>query len=172
MLKEKCPAFIFDLDGVLYNPEDRIEYWYNEDYETFNKEAKHDFPFEDVATLCQALMYNDHFGFQVIFLTGRTEDFRHETLEWLNEHVLLSKNYRPFSLIMRGMSNGNITDAEFKKNMYYQKIEPQYDVKGVFEDREPVIKMWREEVGLMCFALPSIFDRNKRCLCNERKYRR
>jgi hypothetical protein len=166
MEKKFGKAFIFDLDGVLQDPSLRIDMWNDKHYERFNSVADLDDPIEETVELCKVLMeYEDY---QIIFLTGRTENYREGTLAWLAENVFDPEECGNFSLIMRPESV-KISDADFKKQAYLEKIEPLYQVIGVFEDRTPVVNMWRE-LGLVCYALPTIFDRDKKCSgdCNCR----
>ena len=40
-------------------------------------------------------------------------------------------------------------DEIVKKEIYDNQIKPIYDVMCVFDDRDKVVKMWRDE-GLLC----------------------
>ena len=47
--------------------------------------------------------------------------------------------------------NGHhVSSVEFKKQVYKEKIENNYNVEAVFEDRIGLVNMWRE-LGLQCF---------------------
>jgi hypothetical protein len=41
------------------------------------------------------------------------------------------------------------SDDIVKKEIYEKRIAPQYDVVIVFDDRDKVVKMWRD-LGLLC----------------------
>ena len=41
------------------------------------------------------------------------------------------------------------SDTEVKKEIYDKYIKDKYNILCVFEDRDKVVKMWRDE-GLLC----------------------
>jgi hypothetical protein len=41
------------------------------------------------------------------------------------------------------------SDDIVKKEIYEKRIAPWYDVVAVFDDRDKVVKMWRD-LGLLC----------------------
>ena len=45
-----------------------------------------------------------------------------------------------------------LPDAENKKFFYQTKIKDKYQIDFVLEDRNSVVKMWRE-IGLVCFQV-------------------
>lgn len=92
--------------------------------------------------------------YKIVFLTGRDEECRDVTVEWLEKHFysqVLYNNRIPetnWALYMRPHGN-NRPDFEVKRDIYKEKIEPWYDVAAVFEDRDQCVDMWRDE-GLLC----------------------
>ena len=81
----------------------------------------------------------------VIFLSGReaTDVAKKQTLEWLSKN-----GYGDCLLYMR--NKGDYRPDEVVKNEIYNLfIKPNYNVVTVFDDRDKVVKMWREH-GLMC----------------------
>lgn len=82
-------------------------------------------------------------GFHIIYVSGRPEDYREETLEWLKRHDL---NSGP--LFMR-LPKDYRKDAIVKEEIYRKNIEPFYDVLFCLDDRQQVVDMWRE-IGLVC----------------------
>ena len=44
-------------------------------------------------------------------------------------------------------------DRYVKYDLYKKEIEPNYDVVGVFDDRDQVVEMWRCGAGLTCFQV-------------------
>lgn len=91
---------------------------------------------------------------EIIFLTGRDEECREQTIKWLND------NFYKYQWSNRGVPEYNWTlkmrkhgdnrpDYEVKREIYKEKIEPWNDVVAVFEDRDQCVDMWREE-GLLC----------------------
>lgn len=90
-------------------------------------------------------------GYQPIFLSGRSEDCRQETIEWLQKY--LKVDHTNERLYMR--SSGDYRkDHIVKKELLYQFMEDYQIIKDdifcVFDDRLSVIQMWINE-GLFVF---------------------
>lgn len=84
--------------------------------------------------------------YPIIIVSGRKAECRDETLAWLN------KNYiHPDELFMRA-DGDNRPDSIVKYEILMNDIAPGYAVKGVFDDRNSVVEMWRN-VGLKCFQV-------------------
>jgi hypothetical protein len=78
-------------------------------------------------------------GPKIIFITGRPENVREQTEEWLNnffggEYILIMRPERQFGL-------GNAV----KKELYEKYIKGKYNVLCVFEDSDSCVEMWRNE---------------------------
>lgn len=84
--------------------------------------------------------------FKIIFLSGRqdTKQCREDTEKWLKDNLGLSE----VTLIMR--SEGDLRpDDVVKKELYQKYIKDKYNVVCVFDDRDKVVRMWRN-LGLLC----------------------
>jgi hypothetical protein len=79
-------------------------------------------------------------GFYIIFISGRDEVCRSKTEEWLRAKVIPAKH---IPLLMRAHKD-NRPDATVKLELYRYYIEPFYHVSYVLDDRDQVVKMWRE----------------------------
>lgn len=81
----------------------------------------------------------------IIFVSGReaTDICRTKTEEWLNKHCSFK-----FALFMRNKDDRR-KDAVVKEEIYKNKIEPNYNVRLVFDDRNQVVDKWRQ-LGLLC----------------------
>lgn len=44
-------------------------------------------------------------------------------------------------------------DAVVKRELFERCVQPAYDVVAVFDDRNSVVAMWREELGLTVFQV-------------------
>jgi len=142
---EKIKAIICDLDGTLCNIEHRIHYLkgVQKKWNKFHGALVDDEPNEMVMRVVMGLCMSH----QIFFLTGRPEDYRQKTVDWLSKHYQ-AKDYR---LLMRRRSDFR-PDYVYKKEAYYADIEPNCDVKLVLEDRTHISKMWRE-MGLECWQV-------------------
>lgn len=130
---------ICDLDGTLCDIEHRLHYVKNcgdqpKDWKSFFANMSDDTMREDVAA--KLLPYrNTH---NIVFVSGRPNEYRKETEKWLSDHFPLYD-----TLIMR-RENDKRPDTEVKRDilkMYFRKEK----IDIVFDDRPSVIRMWREE---------------------------
>lgn len=125
-------AYIFDIDGTLADIGTRNPY-------DFDK-VDEDTVVHNVRTILVDLMAR---GNHIILFTGRNEVCKDKTIRWLMDNQI------PFSkLIMRSLGDTR-KDWVMKQHMFESDIAPYYNVTGVFDDRDCVVKMWRE-IGLTC----------------------
>jgi hypothetical protein len=146
----KKNTIIFDLDGTLANidarrklatkPNDKL------DWDVFfdPSNIKLDVPNEPVVKMAQ-LFAED--GFKIVIFSGRTNRTEKTTRSWL------SKNRIPFNLlVMRDSKDSHfVPDDILKKNM----LEKWVDIDDIFlvvDDRDKVVKMWRD-LGLNVFQV-------------------
>lgn len=131
--KVKLPCYVFDIDGTLADNEHRLHLIksYPKNWDEFNRLMTEDGVYDNVVNIFHALSYN----YTCILLTGRSEDHRDETEEWLEKNGI-----EPDALLMR-MSGDMRPDNEVKAE-YAEVIEENFDILGVFEDRKKVIDMW------------------------------
>lgn len=81
-----------------------------------------------------------------IFLSGREDGCREETLKWLEKN-----NFSVNALLMRKHGDHR-PDWIVKREIYENEIKGRWNVDFVIDDRQQVVDMWREE-GLTCFAV-------------------
>ena len=82
----------------------------------------------------------------VILLSGRDGVCRPETEQWLKDNDV---NYS--KLFMR-TTGDNTPDEIVKWDIYQKEVAPNYDILFVLDDRNKVVKMWREN-GLKCLQV-------------------
>lgn len=140
MKKEK--AIIVDLDGTLCNVEHRVHHVQKKpkDWMSFNREMEKDQLYFWCFELITA-MKNLHY--KIIIITGRTNDFRMQTEEWLKRH-----NVHFDELYMRNIQDFR-EDADVKEEIYRQYVEEKNQVLFVVDDRESVVERWRK-LELIC----------------------
>jgi len=82
----------------------------------------------------------------IIVMSGRSEDCRQETSDWLqgNEILYHELHMRP--------SGDMRADTKVKYDLFNEHVRGKYNVLGVFDDRNSVVKQWRE-MGLTCFQV-------------------
>lgn len=140
-------AIIVDLDGTLSDishREHHVRGKGNKNWKAFFEGIAGDKKNEAVVALYDMAVKG---GYTVILLTGRPEDYRIPSEEWLREHKL--DDY--FALFMRP-HNVNKPDTEVKGDIYDRFIKPHFKVLFTVEDRDQVVQMWRAK-GLTCFQV-------------------
>lgn len=130
------PAIICDLDGTLAlmngrNPFDASK-------------CEDDLPNNPVVHLVK--LYADQ-GTKIILLSGRTDNYKSETLRWLENHSITYEK-----LLMRRHGDSR-KDAIIKKEIIDNEIKGKYFVRFVLDDRNQVVDMWRNEIGYPCFQV-------------------
>lgn len=140
----KCPysyqneylstAIIIDLDGTIAHMNGRNPYEFNKVLEDI------------VDSKLNTLLAMFNTNIQFIFVSGRmqSQNCYSDTKLWLQLNI---KPSRPFLLFMRE-NNDYRSDDIVKKELYNNNIKDLFNVIGVFDDRNKVVKMWRE-IGLL-----------------------
>lgn len=126
-------AFIFDIDGTYSDLNDRDPYDYSRVLEDGVK--------EQVALFAQLLRAN---GYKILVTSGRDDCCMADTLTWFKAKVGLV----PDLLLMRSTGDKR-QDAIIKHELFNKNIRDNYNVRGVFDDRDQVVALWRE-MGLFC----------------------
>lgn len=133
----KPGAYLVDIDGTVALMGSRSPYATNpEDYLNDN-------PNWEVLRTVESLAAA---GWEIVFLSGRSSEFRAVTEEWLSLFV-----WDPYQLIMRPEGDKR-PDYIVKYELFDKHIRNQYDVIGVFDDRPSVLRMWRR-IGLTTFQV-------------------
>lgn len=143
-------AFICDIDGTIALKGDR---------DPFDETRVH----EDRPNPIVIEQVNEKIllGYQPIFLSGRTEGCYGDTMKWLRQNIQYDEPgvvndcglvEKPFRLIMRP-SGDHRKDWIVKKELFDKYIRNEYNVRFVLDDRQQVVDMWREVLGLTCFQV-------------------
>lgn len=135
-------AIIVDLDGTLCDVEHRVEFVKMNpiNWKEFNERMIHDPIIHWCLELIIAMKKQ---GYQILFVTGRGEDYREHTETWLKKNQV---NYD--LLLMRAIGDFR-EDDDVKESLYRENIERNYQVLFVVDDRQSVVKRWRE-LKLIC----------------------
>jgi hydroxymethylpyrimidine pyrophosphatase-like HAD family hydrolase len=136
-MNELC--VIVDIDGTISSKEDRGWYEYSRVME--------DFPIERLVRLVKMLHAN---GINLVFCTGREDSCMKQSIEWIKKHIFMNSD-APVEIYMRKTGDRR-PDYVVKKEMYINQIEPRHKVWFVLDDRNSVVKMWRE-IGLTCLQV-------------------
>lgn len=125
-------AILVDLDGTLALGKGRG--WFD-----YDKVCNDQVEFR-VAHLIRTIQQQNH---NIIFITGRDEECRDVTSDWIDKNLNI-----PYRLYMRKHDDKR-PDNEIKLEIFKQHIEQEFNVVAVFEDRNKVVDMWRQQ-GLLC----------------------
>ena len=86
-------------------------------------------------------------GLFVVLVSGREQRFYDGTVKWAQRFL----NF-PFELYCRADFD-NRSDVIVKEEIYKKHIEGVFEVVAVFDDRDRVVQMWRDTIGLMCLQV-------------------
>jgi predicted kinase len=89
----------------------------------------------------------DAAGYGVVYCSGRDDSARAATQAWLDRHVGVPYH----GLHMRRVGDAR-RDSVVKREIFDREIRDRYRVVGVFDDRDQVVRMWRE-LGLTVFQV-------------------
>ena len=127
-------CIIVDIDGTLAHIVDRSPYDYTK--------VSEDVVDENVAQIVRKYAQRDIQDLPdtyIIVVSGREDACRTETEQWLAD------NYIPYDEFYMRKSGDQRNDAIVKKEIYDEFIKPRFNVRFVLDDRDRVVKMWREE---------------------------
>ncbi len=99
---------------------------------------------EPVADLVRRLKTS---GLSVIIMTGRDGSCLGETKKWLTDNKI------PYDEIYTRPAKNFEKDSVIKKRMYETYVKDEFDIQFVLDDRDQVVKMWREVLGLPVFQV-------------------
>lgn len=144
-------AIICDLDGTLCDCSHRRHFVSGgrKDYDKFNAACVDDPLVIPIAELVMAMYADDY---EIIFCSGRGNEWRHETIEWIEDMRVVPN----FHLYMRPEGDYR-SDVVVKREMLRQIEQEGYEVLFVVDDRPDVLRMWRQE-GLFTLAVGPLVD--------------
>jgi len=142
----KQNTVIFDLDGTLALIDHRMHFIdcpsHRQDWASFFQACIFDAPNEPLIRLFQMIKKE----YEVFIYTGRSDEVRSQTIEWLQRHgVEIDEAH----LLMR--KQGDYTADEALKKLWAVKHGLE-SIAMIFDDRAKVVKMWRE-LGLTCMQV-------------------
>lgn len=131
---------IFDIDGTLADVSKRLHHIKKKpkDWDAFFREIPQDKAIHSMVRLCNIIYAS---GIKIILCSGRNEQHRAETIEWLARQGV---NYHELKL--RRVDDRR-SDVIVKREMLAGIDRSK--ILFVVEDRSGVVEMWRSE-GLVC----------------------
>lgn len=145
----KRKAVICDLDGTLCNIEHRRHFvrpidGKKKDWVSFNRAISEDTVNEWCAVLLQAISSR----YEIVYCSGRNENERRNTVEWLKKHRLAAFGYDWAPIYMRNRDDSR-QDAIIKEIILDFEILTRYEPQFMIDDRSQVVNMWRKR-GFVC----------------------
>ena len=135
-------AVLVDIDGTLALKGDRHPHDLSRVHE--------DRPNEPVIEVVRALHHMRNF---IVFMSGRNEgrdgEVRHATEQWLFDHL----EFAGGSYLYMRKYGDNRKDAIVKRELFDTHIRGIFNVRAVLDDRDQVVRMWRDELGLTCLQV-------------------
>jgi len=140
---------IFDLDGTLALIDERRALAAKSDgkinWKTFFDPKNIQLDKPNVPVIEMAQMLKDQ-GYSVVIFSGRDSISRKETIEWLDKHLV------PFDVLKMRPEGSFTPDDKLKQDWLDQLFPDKNDILCIFDDRDKVVKMWREN-GISCFQV-------------------
>lgn len=139
-------SIIIDLDGTLCNIDHRLHYVRDKrkNWRNFFLELVNDKPNQWCIDIINA--FSSFQDLQIIFCSGRPDDYREQTEAWLNTHITPITN--KWILLMRKKGDYR-QDSIVKEEIFINEIKDKYNILFVIDDRKQVVDKWRE-LGLTC----------------------
>lgn len=134
----KPEAFLVDLDGTIAH---------NDGHRGFFDWAKvgQDDPVEVIIRIVRAM---ERDGLEAVFVSGRDDVCYDDTYEWITRHVYRpTGKFRDFALFMRPRADQG-QDSLVKLEIFDRYIRDNYDVKFALDDRNQVVRAYRDVLGL------------------------
>jgi phosphoglycolate phosphatase-like HAD superfamily hydrolase len=134
---------IFDLDGTLANIDHRRHFVEGpkKDWNAFFEACENDTPNIEICWLFKVLQQHDRL---IEVWSGRSKSVRLKTIEWFMKHEMY-----PIKVRMREI--GDFRPDEVVKKEWLDEVGAE-NIAMVFDDRDKVVKMWREN-GINCLQV-------------------
>ena len=138
-------CWIFDMDGTLCNSDHRAHFLANgkKDWTGWFRNMHLDPLHVDVAQFYDFAVAN---GFPVFICTGRDESYRDVSQKWLDANCI------NVDVLYMRRAGDRRDDSVIKKEMLDEIRATGYNPVMVFEDRDRVVKMWRDN-GVRCMQV-------------------
>jgi hypothetical protein len=139
-------TIVVDLDGTICDARHRQHLAQAKEWESFHCKLAEDNPWPDVPWLLKLLPMETN----VVGLTGRPDNYRSLTMDWLMRHDILLDH-----LLMRPAGNFD-PDIVIKPRMLFDffgtEEKARREVAMILEDRDVVVDRWRE-LGFNCWQV-------------------
>lgn len=140
------PAVIVDVDDTLCDvSEIRHLYAVPDDFNAFTRASRNCPPRPEVLDWCHRHFHQD--GYALLVVTGRSDEFRDITIEWLAEHLPVP--YAGLWMRPRGHYGSNVT----VKREIHTKLMRSFDIRAAIDDDLQIVEMWAA-LGILSTLVP------------------
>jgi len=129
----KGKMVIFDIDGTLTDADHRLHYLRagpKKDWTGFFRDMHLDTPREDIVYVLN--MYWDTPSTRVVLLTGRDEEWRKMTVDWLEQYDI------PYDELAMRPRGDRTNDDIIKMDIIKKWQDEGYQIIGFYEDRKRI----------------------------------
>ena len=139
MKHDRKSCYVFDLDGTLADIQHRLHFIQKKpkNWEQFFAHIPFDTPIDHMVVL---LMHLKSLKENIVFVTGRPERTRKNTIAWLNAWGI----YDGEPIYMRH-DNDRMKDDDVKFYLLHALRHDNWEPEMVFDDRDRVVAMWRRQ---------------------------
>lgn len=131
-------AILCDLDGTAALMTNRTPYEQHK--------CDSDMPCEPVREVLWAMRQGGAQPYQIVYMSGRDDTHYEVTQRWLEN------NWFPSGPLFMRAADDKRDDAVVKEELFNIHVRDIYNVLFVFDDRDRVVKKWRQ-MGLTCFQV-------------------
>lgn len=158
-MKDAIDVIVCDLDGTLCDVVHRQHLAQSGAWDEFHARLTEDAPRPVVLSLLGALLEREvHDSPSLVFLTGRPEPYRAQTLQWLADHCDLLEHDEFDCLLMRGKDEYG-SDTVVKQKLledwlrsFYARDEWDPGRVLILDDRDKVVAHFRD-LGYECWQV-------------------
>lgn len=86
-------------------------------------------------------------GYKIILLSGRQDSAREATESWLKKYEV------PYEVLLMRKAKDMRKDSIIKREIFDNEIANKYFIEFALDDRDQVVDMWRNDLGLACFQV-------------------
>lgn len=146
--------YIFDIDGTLADGTHRVHLIQGEKkrWSEYFALCGGDAP---IVPVLKTLTKLSQSGARILFFSGRSDEVRQQTVDWLVEHTpFWPEELAPETGVLTMRKAGDYTaDDEMKESWLHAMLEIDRErIVAVFDDRDRVCAMWRRN-GIPCFQV-------------------
>lgn len=141
-----APLYLFDLDGTLADLTHRLHHVKNgnSDWDAFFEACTGDEPIKEIIGLAITLK---EAGADIWIVSGRSDQVLAETAFWLNMYGV------PHDALLMRRAGDYRPDHQIKQEMLDNMLDIDRErVAMAFDDRDRVVKMWRDN-GIRCLQV-------------------